>query len=52
MVFSEIFCDKGRPEVASDIMWGLAVDQVGLDVRVKFDDYRSNCSELSEPLNL
>ena len=36
------FCS--RLEVACDVIFGVAVDQVGMDVPVKFGDSRSNCS--------
>ena len=34
--------DKFRPEAASDAISGVAVDEVGLDVHVKFGSSRSN----------
>ena len=33
-----------RPEVDSDVIYSVAVDCVGMDVHVKFDDSRSNSS--------
>ena len=33
-------CDIYRPEVADDVVTGMAVEQVGLDVRGKFCDSR------------
>ena len=38
------FRDKFRPEVANDVISGVAVAYVGMDVRVKVNDYRSNGS--------
>ena len=39
--------DNFRPEVVSDVISGVAVDQVGLDVRVKFGDSRSyGCQDI------
>ena len=32
----------GRPEIDNDVMSGLAVDNVGVDVHIKFGDSRSN----------
>ena len=32
--------DKCRPKVAGDVISGVAVDKVGMDVRVKFGDSR------------
>ena len=39
-----IFRDNFRPEVDSDVMCGIAVDWVGVDVHVKFGDSMSNGS--------
>ena len=45
--FLSFFRDNFRPEVASDIISGLSVDEVGLDVFVKFGDSRSSPSRNS-----
>ena len=37
-------CDNFRPEVASEVISGLDVAQVGVNVRVKFCDFRPNHS--------
>ena len=40
--FYAVFRDIFRPEVVSDVISAVAVEQVGLDIRVKFGDSRSN----------
>ena len=39
--FSTVFPYTFRPEVGNDVMFGTAVDIVGIDVPIKFDDSRS-----------
>ena len=41
---SAVFCDKCRPEVAGGVISGEAVEYIGVDVRVKLGDSRSNRS--------
>ena len=43
-IFRVFFRDDFRPDVFSDVISFLAVDQVGMDVRIKFGDSRSNRS--------
>ena len=43
-VFPTVFLYNFVPEVVSDVIFGVAVDYVGMDVRVKFADTRSNGS--------
>ena len=38
--FSTFFCYNFRPEVVSDVVSSLGVEQVGMDVCVKFGDSR------------
>ena len=38
--------DKCRPEVASDVMCGMALDDVGADVQASFGDYRLNSGRI------
>ena len=40
--FRQVFRNNFRPEVANDVVSGEAVELVGVDVRVKFGDSRSN----------
>ena len=42
VVFSTVFPHNIRPEVDNDVTSGVAVDNVGMDVCVKFGDSRSN----------
>ena len=42
--FSTVFRDNFRPDIASDLLAGPDVEQVGLDVCIKFGDSRSNHS--------
>ena len=44
MVFSKVFRYNFRPEVDSDVISGATVDNVGVDLSVKFGDSRSNGS--------
>ena len=46
------FCNKCQPEVASDVIFGAAVVEIGLDVRVNFGYSRSNCSRDICPAHL
>ena len=41
-LFSRVLCHIFRQEVDSDVMSGVAEDNVSMDVRVKFGAYRSN----------
>ena len=41
----DIFCFNFRPEVDNDVISDLAVDNVGVDVRLKFGDSSSNGSQ-------
>ena len=41
-VFSTVFRYNFQPEVDNDVVSGMAIDYVGIDVRVKFGDSRSN----------
>ena len=41
-VFSTVFRYNLLPEVDNDVIAGMAVDNVGMDVRAKFGDSRSN----------
>ena len=43
-VFSSFFPYKFRPEVDNDVISGMAVDYVGMDISVKFGDGTSNSS--------
>ena len=46
--FSAVFFELRylyRPQVADDVMTGVAVEQVGMNVHGKFGDYRSNRSQ-------
>ena len=42
--FSTVFRSSFRPEVYNDVISGVAVEPTGLEVRVKFGDFRSNRS--------
>ena len=42
--FRQFVRDNSRPEVVSDVISGVAVAQVGVDVRIKTTDSRSNPS--------
>ena len=42
--FIRLFRDKCWPKLANDVTSGAAVDEVGIDVRVKCGDSTSNCS--------
>ena len=44
--------DKCRLEADSDVTSGLAVENVGVDVRVKFGDSRSKASLANERMNM
>ena len=44
VAFSRVFGDSFRPEVVSDVISGMAAEQFGVDVPVKFGDSRSNRS--------
>ena len=37
-------CNNFRAEVASDVIFGVDAEKVGMNVRVKFRDFRSNHS--------
>ena len=39
-----LFCNNIRLEIVSDVVSGVAVVSVGMDVHVKFCDFRSNGS--------
>ena len=41
-ITKQLLCDNFRPEVASDVISGMNVEQVGMNVHVKFGDFRSN----------
>ena len=43
--FQQFCSDNFRKEVASDVISGVIADPTRMDVRVKFDDSRSNCSQ-------
>ena len=43
-ITNQILCDNFRSEEASDVISGANVEQVGLNVHVKFGDSRSNRS--------
>ena len=43
-IFDSLSRDNCRRKVASDIISGVAIEEVGRDVRVKSSDSRSNCS--------
>ena len=47
--FSAIFSNfnRSRPEAASDVMSGVAVEYVGMDVSINVGDYRSTRSRRS-----
>ena len=38
----QLLCDKFRSEVARDVISGVDVEYVGMNVRIKFGDSRSN----------
>ena len=40
--FKQYFRDNFQPEVVSDVISGVGVESVGMDVRVKFGDSRSH----------
>ena len=40
----QLLCDNFRPEAASDVISGVAVEPTGVKVRVKFGDSRQNRS--------
>ena len=40
----QLLCDNFRPEVASGVISGVDVEHVGMNIHVKFGDFRSNCS--------
>ena len=42
VAFSTVFPYKFRPEVDNDVISGTAVDNVGMDVPIKYRDSRSN----------
>ena len=44
VAFLTVFRDNFRPEVASGVISGVALDYVGVDVHVKFGDSESNPS--------
>ena len=46
--------DKCRPEVAGDVIYGITVEQVGMNVRAKLGHFRSSQTVLEtvEPLTL
>ena len=41
--------DKCRPEAAGDVISGMALDYVGVDVRATFGDYKLNQSINQNP---
>ena len=42
--FSRVFRDNFRPEVASNVISGAAIESVGTGIRINVDDSRSNRS--------
>ena len=46
------FRDNFRPESVSDVMSGVVVEWVGMDVRIKYGDLGQTILELCEPLTL
>ena len=50
---TNFFRGNFRPEVASDVISGAAImEEVGMDVRVNFDDIGRTVIEIFEPLTL
>ena len=43
-IAKQLLCDNFRPEVASDVVSGVDEEQFGMNVHVKFVDFRSNRS--------
>ena len=43
-ITKQLLCKNFRQEVASDVISGVDVEQVGMNTRVKFGDSRSNRS--------
>ena len=43
-ITKQLLCGNFRPEIASDVISGVGVQQVGMNVHVKFSDSRSNRS--------
>ena len=43
-VFLTVFCYNFRLEVDTDVIYGVAVDYVGIGVKIKFGDSRPNGS--------
>ena len=39
-IAKQLLCDNFRPEVVSDVISGVDVEQVGMNVLVKFGDFR------------
>ena len=51
-ITKQLVCDNFRQEVPSDIMSGVDVEQVGMNIHVIFGDSRSNVLEIYECLTL
>ena len=43
-ITKQLLCDNFRPEVGSDVTSGVDVEQGGMNVHLKFGDFRSNRS--------
>ena len=43
-ITKQLLSDNFRPEVVNDVISGVDVEEVGMNVRVKFGDSRSNSS--------
>ena len=41
-ITKQLLCDNFRPEAASDVISGVDVEQVGMNVHIKFGESRSN----------
>ena len=43
-ITKQLVCDNFRPDVVSEVIYGVDVEQVGVNVSVKFGDFQSNRS--------
>ena len=50
-IFDSFFCNNFRPEVDSDVIFGVSVDYVHVDVHVKFGEGRGADFVSNERLN-